>query len=142
MKTAFVQQRHSCGNTCGCGANTPRGLASEVAAELKRHPDLIALVNEETAQVWAFKVPVDPWALSEDYSSALRDRVSRLATELDQLEARRAPKRERLKAREALDAAQRELDRAEYQRRYERRRQQIGGLPPLREVPPLREATQ
>jgi hypothetical protein len=59
----MVNQRHVCGNGCGCGANSkketkPAGsLTEQVKAELKKHPGMIAAVDEERRVVREYMMP-------------------------------------------------------------------------------------
>jgi PII-like signaling protein len=108
----------------GVGYRGESSLSQEVVAELKKHPGVVAAVDEERGIVRLFKRTRN----FDEQLTDLRARVTALADELAQAEANARPWVELERLRAELDAARRELDqREDAGRRYERQRQRLGG---------------
>lgn len=157
----MVHQTHACGEGCGCGkgknktvnkkpqvdlaelaasvrAITERvkrlcapSLAQQVESELKNHPGVGALVNEETGKVATFLAPKPYFALSPEERTALETERDELIGSLPRLPwTQRIRASSRIRAIEGdlgRDRAGREAERRDVERENERRRQRYGG---------------
>jgi hypothetical protein len=107
-------------------------LTQQVEAEVKKHPSVIASVDEANGVVNTY-LPPQPYYLATDADGvvttevqALRARVSELEAEVAAREANGASAAELMRLKAELDEARLQLELAEDPRRQERRRQGVG----------------
>lgn len=155
-RTMMVQQSHSCGEGCGCGKNNKKSetiaavaarvqaikaqvvalcaprtnLTRDVAAELTKHPGVVASVNEDAQTVQTFLVPHPYFELTPEQRTALETERSELIDSLPRLGGtKRIRAQTRIRAIEAdlgRDRSGRESERRDTERASERQRQLYG----------------